>query len=86
MTTTKKTRLSLEDRIKQAQERLNKLRQQKKTKKVSVNKDMTGMSELLTLIDKVASDNKIKVGDIVLYVSKTKRTGLKLVPKTTKTK
>jgi hypothetical protein len=86
MTTSKKPRLSLEERIKQAQEKLTKLRQQKKIKQVTVTKDMTGMTELLSLIDKVASDNKIKVGDIVLFVSKTKRTGLKLVSKGTKTK
>ena len=81
----KKTMLPLEERVKKAEIAYKKLKEQLKNKKVSISKDSTGMSELLTLIDKVASDNKVKVGDVILFVSKNKRTGLKLVPKSNKT-
>lgn len=79
-----KKRLSIDELIEKKKLELKSLEERKKAKKVvKLSKDSVGVQDLLVNLDKVASDNKVKVGDILILASKLKRTGLTITKKTT---
>lgn len=75
---------TIDQRIAEAQAKLKALEEKKKakeekvlkTKKVILTKDSAGMPELLSQIQEVANANKMKVAEVVMAISRIKRTGL----------
>lgn len=78
-----KKRLSIDELIEKKKQEIKSLEERKKAKKkVKLSKDSIGVQDLLVSLDRVADDNKVKVGDIIILASKLKRTGLTFTRKT----
>ena len=78
---------TIDQKIAEMKQKMKELRLQKKLaaktkvakpQKPELGKESPGISEILNQIETAASENKVKVAEIIKLVSRLKRTGLKI--------
>jgi len=78
----KRQRKSIEQRIKEYQEKLNKLKEKQRRGSglgyISLDKDSVGIGDAITALNRVAEANKTSMGDVIKCISRIKRTGLRI--------
>ena len=73
--TTKKARKSIDELIADAEAKLKELHNRKNSVKETfeLNKDSSGMTELISAFDAVVQGNKVKASDVIRAIAKIKR-------------